>query len=54
MAATPDEAGPLALALDDQNRERQVRTQDMQSQAETFSPGDEPAPFLIFAFKREL
>ncbi len=51
MAATPDEAGPLALALDDQNHDRQQRTQSIQSEAETLFPGDEVAPFLIFAFK---
>jgi single-stranded-DNA-specific exonuclease len=52
MAATPDAAGPLALQLDDQNRQRQLLTQTMQVEAEAlFDDGD--APLLIFAFKPE-
>jgi len=51
MASAPDDAGPLALYLDDQNHTRQTLTQSMQSEAETLFPGDDEPPFLIFAFK---
>ena len=46
-------AGPLALQLDDQNRERQRLTQTMQSEAEDLFAAEETAPLLIFAYKPE-
>jgi single-stranded-DNA-specific exonuclease len=53
MAVDHDEAGSLAIKLDDQNRERQQLTQSMQSEAEDLFAEDEAAPLLIFAYKPE-
>ena len=53
MAENSGEAGPLALQLDDRNRERQQLTMSMQSEAEALFPADEEAPLLIFAYKPE-
>jgi len=53
MAEETQVAGPLALKLDDQNRERQRLTQTMQSEAEDLFAAQETAPLLIFAYKPE-
>ena len=53
MAENPADAGPLALQLDDQNRERQQLTQTMQLEAEDLFADQETAPLLIFAYKPE-
>jgi single-stranded-DNA-specific exonuclease len=53
MALDPNESGPLALSLDDQNRQRQLLTASMQVEAEALFSEDEATPFLIFAFKPE-
>ena len=53
MAVDRNDAGDLALQLDNQNRERQRLTQSMQLEAEDLFPGDEAAPLLIFAYKPE-
>ena len=53
MAEDYQVAGPLALQLDDQNRERQRLTQTMQSEAEELFAAEETAPLLIFAYKPE-
>jgi single-stranded-DNA-specific exonuclease len=47
------DAGPLAMKLDDQNRQRQQLTQSMQLEAEALFEGEGEAPRLIFAFKPE-
>ncbi len=48
MAQDPAEAGPLALKLDDTNRERQKMTHDMQLQAAAMAEG-ECCEHLVFA-----
>jgi single-stranded-DNA-specific exonuclease len=53
MAEDYQVAGPLALQLDDQNRERQRLTQSMQLEAEDLFAEYETAPLLIFAYKPE-
>jgi single-stranded-DNA-specific exonuclease len=53
MAVDPMLAGPLAMQLDDQNRQRQLLTQSMQVEAEALFGADETPPFLIFAYKPE-
>ncbi len=53
MCLDPMDAGPLAMKLDDQNRQRQQLTQSMQQEAEALFEGEGAAPFLIFAFKPE-
>lgn len=53
MAEDPLAAGPLAIQLDDQNRQRQQMTQLMQSEAENLFLEEEAPPLLIFAYKPE-
>jgi single-stranded-DNA-specific exonuclease len=48
MARDESEAGPLALSLDNQNRERQDKTRQMQQDAERLAQA-EPNEHLIFA-----
>lgn len=52
MATRPDEAAPLALRLDSQNRQRQEITTEIQAQAEQLALGD-GAEYLLLAVKPE-
>ncbi len=50
LARSPAEAGPLALQLDRQNRERQRLTKEVQEAAERLALGEaEEVPLLLFA-----
>lgn len=52
MSTDPMEAGPLAQKLDDQNRQRQKITQEIQQAAELMA-AEEVSPHLIFAVHPE-
>jgi len=52
MSTDPMEAGPLAQKLDDQNRQRQKITQEIQQAAELMA-AEEVSPYLIFAVHPE-
>ena len=49
MATNPVRAGELAQMLDNQNRERQRLTQEVQKQAELLALADDPHALLLFA-----
>jgi single-stranded-DNA-specific exonuclease len=49
LTTAPDRAGSLAQQLDNQNRERQRITQDIQARAEQIALSGEPDALLLFA-----
>ena len=53
VAEDKDEAGSLAIKLDDQNRDRQERTLAMVHIAETLFEAQEFTPYLLFACRPE-
>ena len=53
IAVDKDEAGDLALKLDNQNRDRQERTLKMVQSAELLFETEEAAPYLLFACQPE-